>query len=139
MRRSTHFRSTGRNLQSTCPTRSWCRPVVRSTPARNSFAASFNAKCAVSGNNPTVIISGLPAGIEKANGVRPAEAVFCPLNAHDGTAKFLDVTDRALVLFGQHLSPKVPGSCSLEFCFAGRHIRQKAYHAQLSLPGDSAH
>jgi hypothetical protein len=33
---------------------------VRWTPARSSFAASFNAKCAVSGNSPTVIISGLP-------------------------------------------------------------------------------
>lgn len=75
---------------------------------------------------------GFAARVENPNGIRPAEAVFRPFDAHDRTTELLNVTDRALVLFGQYRSPEIPGSCSLEFCFTGRHIRQQAYHAQLS-------
>jgi hypothetical protein len=41
---------------------------------------------------------GLVTGINNADRVRPSKTVLRPRNVHNRGAKFLDVTDRALVL-----------------------------------------
>ena len=57
---------------------------------------------------------GFGASVENADGVRPSEAVVRTLHAYDRTAKFLDVTDRALILRAQPVFPELSRSCCLE-------------------------